>query len=123
MRLGGASGPGSVMFVHSTPLDVDRTIVFWGCAFPVGTEIDDAAYAAIEDAIWQPDLRMVRTQRPAGLPLGARDELHLPMDRAAVAYRRALAELGVPSSTAPTDVPLDVPTDAPTDATQEPSRA
>ncbi len=96
--LGGASGPGSVMFIHSTPLDVDRSMVFWGCAFPNDVVIDDAQYAAIEEAIFAPDRVMVQSQNPIGLPLGARDELHLPMDRFALAYRRALAELGVPSS-------------------------
>jgi phenylpropionate dioxygenase-like ring-hydroxylating dioxygenase large terminal subunit len=97
VHLGGASGPDSVMFLHSTPLEVFRTRVFWGCAFPHGTEIDDASYAAIERAIWTPDMAMVSSQRPKGLPLEATAELHLPHDRFAVAFRRALAELGVPS--------------------------
>lgn len=96
--LGGASGPGSVMFIHSTPLDVDRSMVLWGCAFPLDVVIDDAQYAVIEEAVWAPDRAMVRSQDPIGLPLGSRDELHLPMDRFALAYRRALADLGVPSS-------------------------
>lgn len=86
------------MFIHSTPLDVDRTMVFWGCAFPLDVAIDDAQYAAIEEAVWAPDRAMVQSQDPIGLPLAARDELHLPMDRFALAYRRALADLGVPSS-------------------------
>ncbi len=96
--LGGASGPGSVMFIHATPLDVDRSMVFWGCAFPLDVVIDDAQYSAIEEAVWAPDRAMVQSQDPIGLPLGSRDERHLPMDRLALAYRRALADLGVPSS-------------------------
>lgn len=97
VRLGGASGPGSVMFIHSSPVDAFRTRVFWGCAFPEGTDIDGPQYAAIEDAIWRPDRAIVAGQRPKGLPLGAA-ELHLPVDRFAIAYRRALAELGVPDA-------------------------
>lgn len=88
----------AVMFMHATPVDADRTMLFWGCAFPHGVEIDDAQYVAIEEAIWAPDRRMVQSQEPAGLPLGRRDELHLPMDRFPIAYRAALSELGVPSS-------------------------
>jgi phenylpropionate dioxygenase-like ring-hydroxylating dioxygenase large terminal subunit len=95
--LRGASGPGSVMFIHSTPVDVYRTRLFWGTAFPHGTEIDGDEYAAIEDRIWSPDLAMVESQRPRGLPVDLTPELHLPHDRASVALRRALADLGIPA--------------------------
>lgn len=99
--LGGASGPGSVMVIHSTPVDVDETLLFWGCAFPNGMEIDSEQYAAIEDAIWSPDRRIVQSQLPVGLPVDITSELHLPHDRFAISFRRALSELGVP---APRDV-------------------
>jgi len=98
VHLGGASGPGSVMFVHSTPIDVYRTRVYWGCAFPIGQYLDGESYAAVEAAIWAPDRTMVASQRPRGLPLQPTAELHLPHDRFALAFRRALGELGVPSS-------------------------
>lgn len=107
VHLGGASGPGSVMFIHSSPVDVYRTRLFWGSAFPAGVEIDGAAYAAIEEAIWAPDRRMVASQRPRGLPLDPTDELHLPHDRFALAFRRALAGLGVPSSLRPLQEYID----------------
>jgi phenylpropionate dioxygenase-like ring-hydroxylating dioxygenase large terminal subunit len=97
VHLEGASGPGSVMFIHSTPIDPYRLQLFWGSAFPVGMELDGEAYAAIEDAIWSPDRRMVQSQRPKGLPVDVTAELHLPADRFSVVYRRALAELGVPN--------------------------
>jgi vanillate O-demethylase monooxygenase subunit len=85
------------MFIHSTPLDVYRTRVFWGTAFAAGVEIDTDAYAAIEDRIWNPDRAVVESQRPRGLPVDVTPELHLPHDRASVAYRRALADLGIPA--------------------------
>lgn len=103
VQLAGASGPGSVMFIHSTPLDLYRTRVHWGTAFPIGTEIDGDAYADIEWRIWNPDRAMVQSQRPRGLPVDVSPELHLPQDRASVAFRRALADLGVPAP--PTSVP------------------
>lgn len=95
--LGGASGPGSVMFVHSTPVDVYTTRVFWGTAFPNGVEIDHVEYADIENRIFGPDIAIVESQRPRGLPVDVGSEKHLPHDRCSVAYRRALADLGVPA--------------------------
>lgn len=95
--LAGASGPGSVMFIHSSPLDVYRTRLFWGTAFPHGVEIDSEQYAAIEDRIWNPDRAVVESQRPRGLPVDVTPEMHLPHDRASVAYRRALADIGIPA--------------------------
>ena len=105
VRLGGASGPGSVMFIHSSPVDVYETRLFWGTAFPEGVTIDDAAYTDIEDRIFGPDVVMVESQRPQGLPVDVVSELHLPHDRCSVAYRRALAELGVPAPAASVSSP------------------
>lgn len=107
VQLGGASGPGSVMFIHSTPVDLYRTRVFWGTAFPVGTEIDTVEYAEIESRIWGPDRAMVESQRPRGLPVDVTPELHLPQDRCSVAFRRALAGLGVPAP--PRNTPPSTP--------------
>jgi vanillate O-demethylase monooxygenase subunit len=101
IRLGGASGPGTVMFIHYTPLDVYRTRVFWGCFFRNDLEVDEDAYVATEKAIKAADQPIVFSQRPRGLPLEPRAELHLPHDRFAVAYRRALAATGVPSGAVP----------------------
>ncbi|MCU1395957.1 MAG: Rieske (2Fe-2S) iron-sulfur domain protein [Ilumatobacteraceae bacterium] len=95
--LGGASGPGSVMFVHSTPVDVYEARVYWGTAFPHGVEIDEAEYADIEDRIWRPDMAIVESQRPRGLPVDVVSERHLPQDRCSVSYRRALADIGIPA--------------------------
>ncbi len=101
IRLGGASGPGTVMFIHYTPLDVYRSRVFWGCFFRNDLEVDEDAYVASEKAIKAADQPIVFSQRPRGLPLEPRAELHLPHDRFAVAYRRALAAAGVPSGAVP----------------------
>jgi vanillate O-demethylase monooxygenase subunit len=95
--LGGASGPASVMFIHSSPLDVYTTRLFWGTAFVKGVDIDTVEYADIEDRIWNPDRAIVESQRPRGLPVDVTPELHLPHDRCSVAFRRALADLGIPA--------------------------
>jgi vanillate O-demethylase monooxygenase subunit len=99
VRLGGAAGPGTVMFVATAPTTATTCRVFWCTGFPLGTEVDLAAFEAVEDAVWAPDRRVVEGQRPERLPVDLTEELHLPFDRFAVAYRRALATLGFPSPT------------------------
>ena len=97
VALGGASGPGSVMCIAPSPVSATRTRLFWLCAFPTGTDVDAAAYEALEARIWNPDRAIVERQRPQRLPLDLLEELHLPFDRLAVAYRRRLAEIGFPA--------------------------
>jgi phenylpropionate dioxygenase-like ring-hydroxylating dioxygenase large terminal subunit len=97
VRLGGAAGPGTVMFVATAPTTATTCRVFWCTGFPLGTEVDVAAFEAVEEAVWAPDRQVVEGQRPERLPVDLTEELHLPFDRFAVAYRRALAGLGFPS--------------------------
>jgi phenylpropionate dioxygenase-like ring-hydroxylating dioxygenase large terminal subunit len=99
VRLANAAGPGSVMFIATAPTTATTCRLFWCTGFPVGTEVDIPAFEAVEDAVWSPDRRIVEGQRPDLLPLDLTEELHLPFDRFAVAYRRALAELGFPQPT------------------------
>jgi phenylpropionate dioxygenase-like ring-hydroxylating dioxygenase large terminal subunit len=94
VALGGASGPGSVMCIAPSPVSADRTRLFWLCAFPNGVEVDADEYEAIEARIWNPDRAIVAGQRPERLPVDLLEELHLPFDRLAVAYRRCLAAIG-----------------------------
>jgi vanillate O-demethylase monooxygenase subunit len=102
VRLGNAAGPGSVMFIATSPTTATTCRLFWCTGFPVGTEVDIPAFEAVEDAVWAPDRRIVEGQRPELLPLDLTEELHLPFDRFAVAYRRALTDLGFPTATPPT---------------------
>ncbi len=71
--------------------------MFWCTGFPLGSEVDVPGFEAVEDAVFAPDQRIVEGQRPERLPLDLTEELHLPFDRFAVAYRRALVELGFPA--------------------------
>jgi hypothetical protein len=74
--------------------------LFWMCAFPNGVDIDGDAYDELESRIWGPDRAIVEGQRPRRLPLDPSDELHLPFDRLAAAYRRRLREIGFLSESA-----------------------
>lgn len=98
VSLHGAAGPGTVMFVATSPITATTCRVFWCTGFPVGTEVDLEAFEAVEAAVFAPDQRVVEGQRPERLPVDLLEELHLPFDRFAVAYRRALADLGFPST-------------------------
>jgi phenylpropionate dioxygenase-like ring-hydroxylating dioxygenase large terminal subunit len=94
VRLEGAAGPGTVMWIHSTPTSARSCRVFWDTAFPVSAGTDFAAHAEFEEKVWGPDRAIVEGQRPELLPLDLTEELHLPFDRFAVAYRRVLGDLG-----------------------------
>ena len=94
VRLEGAAGPGTVMWIHSSPTSVRTCRVFWDTAFPAEAGTDFEAYAEFEEKVWGPDKAVVEGQRPELLPLDLTEELHLPFDRFAVAYRRLLGEMG-----------------------------
>jgi phenylpropionate dioxygenase-like ring-hydroxylating dioxygenase large terminal subunit len=55
---------------------------------------DDRAYADFQDLLAEQDRPIVESQQPRELPLALGDELHLPFDRVAIAYRRALRRIG-----------------------------
>jgi phenylpropionate dioxygenase-like ring-hydroxylating dioxygenase large terminal subunit len=61
-------------------------------------EGDDNDYVRFQVLLAEQDRPIVESQLPAELPLGATDELQLPFDRVAIAYRRALAGLARPTS-------------------------
>jgi len=94
VALANASGPGSVMFIAASPTSATTMRLFWSCAFPLGADVDGDAYEALEARIWLPDRAIVEGQRPERLPLDLVEELHLPFDRLAIAYRRALRAIG-----------------------------
>jgi vanillate O-demethylase monooxygenase subunit len=54
---------------------------------------DDEPYARFQELLAEQDRIVVESQMPADVPLGPSGELHLPFDRVAVAYRRAMAGL------------------------------
>ncbi|MGF7235749.1 MAG: Rieske 2Fe-2S domain-containing protein [Frankia sp.] len=90
--LGGAHGPGSVLFVATAPTSATTCRLFWVSALQTDEPIDEAGLQAIEDLIWAPDQRIVESQRP--VRLFAAREAHRAFDRLSVSYRRALSDLG-----------------------------
>lgn len=56
-------------------------------------EADDLPFAAFQELLAEQDRPIVESQVPAEVPLEPAGELHLPFDRVAVAYRRALSQL------------------------------
>jgi vanillate O-demethylase monooxygenase subunit len=89
-----------VLAVASRPVTASETVVYWLFTADPTLGLDDGLIEAMERAVFDADRRIVETQRPDALPLDLTTELHLPFDRLAVAYRRALVELGFPARTA-----------------------
>jgi len=58
----------------------------------------DQPYADFQEFLAVQDKVVVESQRPEELPLDLAAELHLGFDRVAIAYRRALVDLGVEES-------------------------
>jgi vanillate O-demethylase monooxygenase subunit len=85
-----------VLVSASQPITADRSRLFWVMVMPREPEIPDEMLEAMERQVFLADRRIVETQRPERVPLDPSVELQLPFDRMAVAYRRALAELGFP---------------------------
>lgn len=73
---------------------------FMVMAMNYGHEIPASDLRAFQDRIVAQDRPIVESQRPELLPLDLAAELHLRSDRAAIAYRRWLRELGVEFGTA-----------------------
>mgnify|MGYP001254022020 FL=1 len=65
-----------------------------------GDPADDAGMAAFQDQIFAQDVPIVTSQRPERLPLDLAEELHLPSDRLAIAYRQYVRRLGLTFGTA-----------------------
>ncbi len=57
----------------------------------------DEPYALFQQLLAEQDQPVVESQRPEELPVDLSAELHLPFDKVAIAYRRALASLGLGS--------------------------
>ena len=91
-----AGGGGPALFVHATPTGPSTTRVFWSTLVVVDAG-RDAACDALEELLRR-DLPALEAKEPKGLPLDAAPDMRLPQERFSVAYRPALAALGVPSA-------------------------
>ena len=83
-----------------TPVSETESLAWFTIFMNYGDPAGDASAAAFQDAIFAQDLPIVTSQRPERLPLNLAEELHLPSDRLAIAYRKYIRSLGLKFGTA-----------------------
>jgi vanillate O-demethylase monooxygenase subunit len=92
------NGHPHILVVANQPVTDMTCRVYWIAVMPTAAALPAELVEAGEQVIFGADRRIVETQRPERLPLDLTAELHLPFDRLAVAYRRAMTELGFPGA-------------------------
>jgi phenylpropionate dioxygenase-like ring-hydroxylating dioxygenase large terminal subunit len=83
-----------------TPLSETASLGFFTVFLDYGDPSDDEGIVAFQEKIFAQDLPIVGSQRPERLPLDLAEELHLPSDRLAIAYRQYIRRLGLSFGTA-----------------------
>lgn len=84
-------------FIAVQPVSAQQTRIYWVVTFPNSLRYSEEELDASFLPFFLEDQQIVERQRPEWLPLDLGDELQMPFDRIAVAYRRALAALGFPT--------------------------
>jgi phenylpropionate dioxygenase-like ring-hydroxylating dioxygenase large terminal subunit len=97
LRLGWGGSAAMVYFFASQPVDDNHCRGFLFVARNYDLDGDDATISGFEDVIFGQDRRIVESQRPERVPFDITAEIHLKFDAVAVAYRRAMADLGLAS--------------------------
>lgn len=92
--------PGFSITLAVGPESESVSQAFMVMAMNYGHDVPEEELRAFQDRIVAQDRPIVESQRPELLPLDLAAELHLRSDRAAIAYRRWLRELGVGFGTA-----------------------
>jgi phenylpropionate dioxygenase-like ring-hydroxylating dioxygenase large terminal subunit len=85
-----------VLVVANQPVTASTCRVYWIAVAAADNGVPDELIEAGEQLIFGADQRIVETQRPERVPLDVTAEFHLGFDKLAIAYRRALADLGFP---------------------------
>lgn len=83
-----------------TPVSETESVAWFLAFLNGGDPARDAEVAAFQEHIFAQDQPIVASQRPERLPLNLAEELHLPSDRLAIAYRKYLRSLGLSFGTA-----------------------
>ncbi len=86
---------GFAIILFVTPHDATQSSAWMWMAMNYGHDLPEADLVAYQDRIFAQDQPIVESQRPELLPLDLQAELHLRSDRAAIAYRQWLRELGL----------------------------
>ncbi|MED1791302.1 aromatic ring-hydroxylating dioxygenase subunit alpha [Brevibacillus nitrificans] len=82
------------------PLDENQSVAYGVLSFNYETNMTDEEINSFQDMIFAQDKPIVENQKPEDLPLDLQVELSLKCDRASIAYRQYLNELGVKLGTA-----------------------
>lgn len=77
------------------PVEEEECVAWMGIAMNHSHDVPEAEKRAFQDQIVAQDIPIIESQRPKRLPLNLQAEFHLPCDRASVAYRKWLKQLGV----------------------------
>lgn len=82
------------------PVTEMESVAYFTVFMNYGRPEDDAGVVAFQDRVFAQDVPIVTSQRPERLPLDLAEELHLPSDRMAIAYRKYIRGLGLTFGTA-----------------------
>ena len=99
LRLGWGGQRGMVYFFASQPVAADRCAGYVVIGRNYNTDQPDQVIREFEDTIFGQDQVVVESQRPERVPFDLAAELHLRFDAVAVAYRKAMRELGLAANT------------------------
>jgi len=98
LRLGWGGQRGMVYFFASQPAGADRCAGYVVIGRNYNLDQPDQVIRDFEDTIFGQDQVVVESQRPERVPFDLAAELHLRFDAVAVAYRRAMRDLGLADS-------------------------
>lgn len=92
------------IFYTITPVEEEEAIGWMWMGINYRDEIPDAELREFQDYIVNQDIPIVESQRPKRLPLDG-SEFHVASDRASIAYRKWLKQLGVTFGTISSSIP------------------
>jgi len=106
LRLGWGGPRGMVYFFASQPAYADRCAGYVLIGRNYNLDQPDRVIQEFEDTIFGQDQVVVESQRPERVPFDLAAELHLRSDAVAVAYRKAMRDLGLAAG-APVGVTIE----------------
>lgn len=83
------------IFLAVTPIEEESCLGWMWIAMNYGMEQPESDLRQFQDTVVRQDIPIVESQSPRRLPLDPHAEVHLPCDRASIAYRQWLKHLGV----------------------------
>ena len=87
-------------FMPITPVGDEESILWVLTSANYEKQDAEAKLNSRNDEIFSQDKEILENQRPAQIPLGLKDELHVRADKLHVAYRRWLVDIGVTTEAA-----------------------